>query len=613
TYSVDDGTPTTAIPERTDAGTYSIKAILSGADNYKGSVSASAKINKKKITDSTIKIKTPIATQYYTGSAVTLSSEALVIYDGDESNTLLEGTDFTTEYKNNNAAGTATVTIKGKGNYDESSSRSVNFVIKEYDAGALNVLYNGTTKAEWYSDDVKISADGYLVSDSRTREFADNYSLTGSGTVTKTLYFKDKTNGAIPAQEITVKIDRKAPSGKIEAVKESWTKFQNSKKTAAYTNEQKSVTITGSDSDSKVDKIQYFISDTFYSGQNQAESAGKGKWETYSSSAKPGLSENSLNYIYAKVTDKAGNTFYLSSEGIWYDTKAPKVTTVKATPKDTSTTVQVKATDTKGSGVKFVYVLVKKKDESKPTAKTVQSSGKKKELSKEDGKDDFEITGLTAKTGYVVYTVAEDFCKNLSEVKETKITTKETSSSSSSGTGGAGNKNAAAGADGAGGSNAAKRGVSSDSAKKGSGDSASENEGEGSDGIKNKVPFIDDASEGILTGREYTSGWDKIENEALSAQAPAEIHIEMNGATVVPAKMLNDIADRDVTMYFEMGDGIIWAVNGLSFTSVPQQDIDFKVKKNTKNIPSKLLTEVADVYPHTNLTLSHDGNFGFTA
>ncbi len=697
-YLDDDKEGSTTIPDIINAGKYKLVVALTKADNYKGTITVTPNIAPKKITDSSVNVGN-IAAQYYTGSPVTLTEETLVIKDTaiNKDVPLVEGTDFTTSYTNNTAIGTATVTIKGKGNYDEQSSRKKTFEIRRFN-GTITLLYNGSsTKAKSYPGSVDISAEGYLVSDSESGTFSDSYTIVGLGNVTKTLYFKDANTGVIlPPKDVTVtltadipvyvngseevkdwytadvalttdsskfllstsssgpfansvsvnksgkvtvyfqdksgkslgtsvtksltiNIDKTAPTGKISAVSKSWNKFQGSQKTVAYTNEQKRVTLTGNDNDSKVKNIQYYITDTFYSGENKTESAAKGKWETYNSNSKPGLSENSINYIYAKVTDNAGNSFYMSSEGIWYDTKAPKVTNVKATPKDTTATVKVTATDTKGSGVKYVYVLVKKKDESKPTAKTVKSSGKKKELSKEDGKDDFEITGLTAKTGYVVYTVAEDFCENLSEVKETKITTKESSSSSSSGTGGKGGANGAAGAGGAGagGSNSAKRGVSSDSAKNGkggAGGSASENGGEGdSDKIRNKVPFIDDASEGVLTGREYTSGWEKIENETLAADAPAEIHIDMNGATVVPAKLLNDFANRDVTVYLEMGDGLVWAVNGLSFTSTPEKDIDFKVKKNTKNIPSKILTEVADVYPHTNLTLSHDGDFGFTA
>ena len=86
----------------------------------------------------------------------------------------------------------------------------------------------------------------------------------------------------------------------------------------------------------------------------------------------------------------------------------------------------------------------------------------------------------------------------------------------------------------------------------------------------------------------------------------------MNGGTEVPADAFAKCKDRDVTYYFLMNDEITWTVNGLSFTTDPK-NIDFRVRTDTKNIPSKLVNEVADVYPHTNLTLEHNGDFGFTA
>ncbi|MCR4908748.1 MAG: hypothetical protein K5985_07940, partial [Lachnospiraceae bacterium] len=134
-----------------------------------------------------------------------------------------------------------------------------------------------------------------------------------------------------------------------------------------------------------------------------------------------------------------------------------------------------------------------------------------------------------------------------------------------------------------------------------------------SEGIKTKVPFIVDASDGILIGKELTSGWDKIDNEAFAAASPAEIKIDMNGATVVPLELLNGISERDVTCYFIMDDNVTWAVNGLSFTENIGGDVDFRVRMDTKNIPAQLINEVADVYPHTNISLEHNGTFGFTA
>ena len=105
----------------------------------------------------------------------------------------------------------------------------------------------------------------------------------------------------------------------------------------------------------------------------------------------------------------------------------------------------------------------------------------------------------------------------------------------------------------------------------------------------------------------------EVTGESTKALEPAEIHITMNGATVVPAAALNSIKDRNITLYLDMSDGITWVENGLSFTDEIKDDIDFRVRKDTKNIPSSLVNEVAGVYPRTNISLAHDGAFGFTA
>lgn len=76
-------------------------------------------INAKSISGVTIDA---IADQTYTGSAIT---PAVTVKDGTAA--LVKDTDYTVEYKNNTNAGTATVTVTGKGNY--SGTKEVTFKI----------------------------------------------------------------------------------------------------------------------------------------------------------------------------------------------------------------------------------------------------------------------------------------------------------------------------------------------------------------------------------------------------------------------------------------------------------------------------------------------------
>ena len=86
-----------------------------------------AKANPENINDKSLALSvTEIADKKCTGKAITQSPVVKVKVKGQYV-TLKSGTDYTLSYKNNTAAGTATVTITGKGKY--TGSKSVNFKI----------------------------------------------------------------------------------------------------------------------------------------------------------------------------------------------------------------------------------------------------------------------------------------------------------------------------------------------------------------------------------------------------------------------------------------------------------------------------------------------------
>ncbi|MBR1875572.1 MAG: hypothetical protein IJ805_00525, partial [Lachnospiraceae bacterium] len=258
-----------------------------------------------------------------------------------------------------------------------------------------------------------------------------------------------------------------------------------------------------------------------------------------------------------------------------------------------------------------------KSDATVPTADYVVNNGKKSD----DGK--FKFEGLTASTAYVVYGVIRDKAGNLSDVKSARLNTTASKSSSSSSSSSSKGGSGAAGTGGASGSAGAKNGTTGGGteSRRAAAKAAAEKEAAeaaeaakaADQAIANRVPYIEDASDGILIGEDKTSGWDRIEEQTDKAAEPARIQIAMNGTTTVPLAALNKIKGRNITYYLDMSDGLMWVGNGLSFTKAPVSDIDFRVRKDTKNIPSQLLNEIAGVYPHTELNLVHDGDFGFTA
>ena len=142
------GTDYTVIyKDNTNVGT--AKVIVTGKGNYTGSVEAKFNITAKALTASMVR---DIAAQTYTGSPIV---PELTVKDGEIA--LSKDTDYTVKYQNNLNAGTATVTLTGKGNY--SGSVNKDFTIKQKDVTAQRdatdiqvVVDKGTFDAPTFGD-----------------------------------------------------------------------------------------------------------------------------------------------------------------------------------------------------------------------------------------------------------------------------------------------------------------------------------------------------------------------------------------------------------------------------------------------------------------------------
>ncbi len=134
--------------------------------------------------------------QNLNSSDITISSIAAVTYNGlaqtptvtvmDGSTTLTNGTDYTVSYSNNINAGTATVTITGKGNY--TGTKNANFTINPKNASNLTissisaVTYNGSAQTPTVT--VK---DGSTTLTSGTHYTVAYSNNTNAGTATVTI------------------------------------------------------------------------------------------------------------------------------------------------------------------------------------------------------------------------------------------------------------------------------------------------------------------------------------------------------------------------------------------------------------------------------------------
>lgn len=120
-----------------------------------------------------------------------------------------------------------------------------------------------------------------------------------------------------------------------------------------------------------------------------------------------------------------------------------------------------------------------------------------------------------------------------------------------------------------------------------------------------KQPFI--------KGEDGKIGWDVIRAEEEQAQEGSTVNVDMNGAAVVPGDIFDSIKGKDITITFDMGNGILWSVDGKGITTDKAGDIDFSVQTGVNNVPIDIVNTVTGENYSIQISLAHEGEFGFTA
>lgn len=108
--------------------------------------------------------------------------------------------------------------------------------------------------------------------------------------------------------------------------------------------------------------------------------------------------------------------------------------------------------------------------------------------------------------------------------------------------------------------------------------------------------------------------WEKAK-DALSHADPGDtVVVKTDAGDTLPDDILAETAGRDVTLKIEVGTSFIWEIDGLNLPTVGKfQDISLKATLGTKEIPQAALDTLAGTPEVKQLTLEHDGAFGFTA
>ena len=124
------------------------------------------------------------------------------------------------------------------------------------------------------------------------------------------------------------------------------------------------------------------------------------------------------------------------------------------------------------------------------------------------------------------------------------------------------------------------------------------------------TPTPDPEPSGPSTGD--SSGWDDIRDELENAENGDQITIDMGDETKVPAEIFESLAGKDVEISFDLGD-IQWSVNGADIpTDTDFTDLDLGVNLDTSGIPVNVINTITGEVGTVQITLAHDGEFGFT-
>ena len=241
---------TVAYANNTSAGTATATVTFKG--NYSGTAKATFKVAAASVSSASVSV----AAQTYTGSALT---PAVTVKLGEK--TLAKGTDYTVAYSNNTNAGTASVTITGKGNYTgtkastfaisaaDASKASVSVAAQTYTGSALTpaptVTFNNKTLAKGTDFDVTYANNTNAGTATATVTFKGNYSGTAAGTFKITAASVSSSSVSVARQTYTGAALTPAATVKLGEK----TLVKDTDYTVAYSNNTNagtaSVTITG--------------------------------------------------------------------------------------------------------------------------------------------------------------------------------------------------------------------------------------------------------------------------------------------------------------------------------------------------------------------------------
>lgn len=105
--------------------------------------------------------------------------------------------------------------------------------------------------------------------------------------------------------------------------------------------------------------------------------------------------------------------------------------------------------------------------------------------------------------------------------------------------------------------------------------------------------------------------WSQVEKEVDSAVKEKTVTVKLKNTTKVSGEVLKVLKGQDKNLVVLLENGVAWTINGTKITGKDFNDIDLGVTLHANNIPDNLVKAVAADNDVLELSLNHEGEFGF--
>ena len=336
-----------------DGTTYIFRAVSNSGVNGNASAPITVKIDKTAPT-LTLSGNTD---DYLQSDTVTVSASAEIsgIAKVEVSKDGGEAQDITQSYADGYAVtenGTYTFAVTNGAGVTTTSSITYDKLDQTKPVVSLDT--HGYTSDEWTNGDVTLSVSDtsaalgdtkleYKVGDGEWQAYTG--AVTASEDTNGTVYsFRAVSASGVESEtvSVTVKIDKTAPDGDITIEENSVKKFIHDVTFGLFFKENVKVAITGTDSGSGVQTVEYYRSAEVLT---EEQVAALTDWTAYTSAISETAQDAEQFIYYVRITDQAGNTTCFASNGATFDLTKPVITGI-ADGADYYTTQSVQAADT---------------------------------------------------------------------------------------------------------------------------------------------------------------------------------------------------------------------------------------------------------------------------